>query len=135
MLQLSNLARKNYWLGQPDVPGAAAFWLPAVILFAMIYLGIVLLFFSRKIEEKAVRLLLSRLSALLLSLGLAGLLLFSFRQGLVPVLDWRIWWLAWLAALLWRGGKLAWYGLARLPKIRRENAERLEKEKYLPGKK
>ena len=130
-MSLRHLFFVSYWFSQPDSFSGRLLTGGLVCFLAFIILGVVLLVGRRRLALVPEQRLWGRWSALLITLGLIGLLWLSLRQERVTFLAWRFWMLLWIVALVWWGGRLLWYRFRRLPLIKEEHAARARKEKYL----
>jgi hypothetical protein len=111
-------------------------WILLVILVACVVAGIaVAVVRARSGFEKLVRRGLGRVASLLITVGLAGLLLFAFAYERIPYLGMRLWWIGWAVLVgIWAWGIVRYFQVD-IPAIRKQRAEREQFEKWLPKSK
>ncbi|MFA6105400.1 MAG: hypothetical protein WC725_02250 [Patescibacteria group bacterium] len=131
-MKFSNLFYSTYWFKQPviAVRNVYYFWLVSLIVLAGVGLGCLIAekFVKNGVNKK----ILDKFGDLFSSMGIAGLVLFFFRQQSVPLLGYRVWFLAWgVVFVIWLGVILK-YVILRVPKVKAEQAEKARIEKYLP---
>lgn len=131
-MNVKNLFYYSYWFSQPNLASKGVELLYLVILLAMVLGGIVALIVRRQTVMPAMQNLLNRYASCGITMGLAGLLLFYFRQQHVFFLGWRFWFLLWFVILAIWLYRLISYHVKRIPFIKAAHAERVAKEKYFP---
>ena len=111
-------------------------WANALLLWGMLAVllaGIgVRVWLKKQTMDKMARRVYRRLSALLITAGLIGLLLYWLTWAAVPVLSMRFFYLVWLFSFaLW--GYFIWrYAAHELPALQAKWAEKEAYEKWLP---
>lgn len=133
MYSFSHLLSSQYWFSEPSFLGAPALWTMVAVFGLMIVAAIVSRVMSQKGKwDKFSRRGLSKLSSLLGWLGAAAFILLFFRYEFVPLLSRRFMFGLWLLGLLvWLGFILRYFFL-KMPKLRKEQAEKERLRKYLP---
>ena len=131
-MKFTNLFYSSYWFSQPVIAtrNVYLFWLISLIVLTGAGLGCLI---AEKFTEKGVnKKIFNKFGDLFSSLGIAGLILFFFRQQSVPLLGNRIWFLVWgIVFLVWLGVVLK-YIFLRVPQVRIEQEKKAKLEKYLP---
>lgn len=130
-MNLSNLLKPSYWLSEAPALTPMAFWGMIVFFGALLLAAAVLKVISRRAEPALARgqRKISRLGAWL---GIIGLAILFFRYEFVPLLSRRAIYLFWLAAALIGASSILKYFTRQLPELRRREAERRKRERYLP---
>ncbi len=131
-MSLKNLFYFSYWFKVPVIATGFVFWMMLAVMLGLIVLGIAVVVARNVFEKKSLGNFSRKISSFGVSMGLTGLVLFFFRQQSAPVLGWRIWFLIWGAAFVIWVAMILRYFFKRVPQIKAENAERRQKEKYLP---
>lgn len=90
---------------------------------------------SRPGFDKWMRRGLSKIAALMITMGLAGLLLYAFSYERIPYLSMRVWWIAWLLIVAVWVWFVARYFRIDIPAARKQRIEREQFEKWLPKNK
>lgn len=134
-MSIRNFFYSSYWFSQPVIANRWVFWVWLLMLLAILAGGVAALIVKKSTEEKVMARIWQRVGNLGISMGLAGLLFFFFRQQSAYFLGWRFWFLGWAIVLAAWGASILKYYLKRVPEIRVEQAARLQKEKYLPQSK
>lgn len=134
-MNLTNLLQSSYWFSQPEAAVRSVRWVSLGLFLLLCLGGLVLIYLRNYRPDKAERAVFGRLSTWSLTVGIIGLLWFSFRQEKVLFLGWRFWWVFWGIIFLAWLYKIVYYLIKRLPQIKVENKERKSKEKYLPKQK
>ena len=129
-----NLLKMDYWFSQPYIAHDFAFWVVLIFFLGLILAGIVLFFLKSYNQDKANKVILSKLGNFGVSMGLLGLMWLFFRQQRVSFLAWRFWLLLWLLIAVWWATKILKYALKRLPQIKQEKEAKARLDKYLPNK-
>lgn len=133
-MKLKHLLESSYWFSQPELARGGVENAYLIILLGLVAMAIVMLLVRRRQTINAVRLVMLRYASLGFTMGITGLLLFWFRQQHVFFLGWRMWYGLWLVVLAVWLTKLLLYTFKRIPTIKAEHEERLQREKYLPKK-
>ena len=138
MMSIIDYLHPNYWLSLhiPHVSSGAGRLL-FVFFSLMVIVGVVVRVMSanRKKTHRRMSVLLSRVSVLLLTMGIIGAVLYFFSYEEARFLGSRFWYPVWiLSTLIWTG-LITYYTKKKVPGMLIEEKERLEREKYLPGRK
>jgi hypothetical protein len=83
-------------------------------------------------HEKVMKKVYHRFGNVALFLGILYGIWIFFRQEEVPIFSGRFWLLIVIIITLWWLYKVIYYLQKRVPEIKRQNEERMKKEKYLP---
>ncbi|MBI5729279.1 MAG: hypothetical protein HY983_03525 [Candidatus Magasanikbacteria bacterium] len=134
-MHFANLLYSTYWFGQPDPAEGRVILAWLVVLVGLIVLGAAAIMVGRESADRAVALFARRFSNCALWLGIVGLLFFLLRQERVAFLGWRVWFLLWLLVGGVWAGRLAYFWFKRVPAIRAEQKNRVEREEFLPKRK
>lgn len=131
-MSIKNLFFWSYWFSQPYIARGWIFtaWLWAFLI--LVFIGLLALFISQYQKFTPQRKLWGRAAACFLTMGMVALGWLWLRQERIAFLAWRFWLLLWLVIFVVWVGKLAVYALRRMPVIKKEQAERMTREKYLP---
>lgn len=131
---LNNLLKFSYWF---DVPASFLtpniFWILISIFAVAIIVGIISSVFSSKNKkDKLKKKLWSKFISWGYTVGIVGLILTFLKQQKTPYLGMRIWLLVWLLfSFVWLIFILK-FVILKVPKIKKEQREKEEFEKYLP---
>ncbi len=131
-MSIKNLFYFTYWFKVPVIATGFVYWAMLLVLIGLLAFGVAASVARKAFEERSLGNLAQKINNLGVAMGLSGLVLFFFRQQSAPVLGWRIWFLVWGISLAIWVTKILRYYFKRVPQIRAENAERQQKEKYLP---
>lgn len=131
-MSIRNLFYWSYWFSQPYIARGTVFtaWLWAFLL--LVLAGLVAKILSQYQKFEPQRKFFGRIASLGLTMGLTGLVWFGLRQQRIPFLAWRVWLLLWVVVFVVWAWKILVYAVKRMPTIKREQAQRLQREKYLP---
>ncbi len=110
-------------------------WVWVLFFLSLVLAGLVLRIWRQYKSDKETKEVLRRFSNVGLSMGILGLFWMFLRQERVPFLAWRFWLWFWLLIFVWWLSDVVRYIVTRLPQIKKEKAEREQREKYLPNKK
>lgn len=121
-----------YWFSQPSVARGSEMWFWVIIFLVMILFGLVSKFIAQNVKEKYLSKIYLSFGTIGLSVGLVGLFWMFLRQERVPFLAWRFWLIIIFGVALWRLIVNIRFIVTRAPAIRKEQAEKNEKDKYLP---
>ncbi|MFZ2804185.1 MAG: hypothetical protein WA001_03105 [Patescibacteria group bacterium] len=121
---------------QPPALLPLSTYIVLAIMVALVIVGIVAAVMRmRSRRDKLASQLLGRASALLITMGLAGLVLYAFSYESIVYLSMHVWWVLWLIiAAIWASGIIR-FGMVDIPKARAAQAEKEKFEKWLPKKK
>ncbi|MEK7680774.1 MAG: hypothetical protein AAB348_01885 [Patescibacteria group bacterium] len=134
-MNLKNLFALDYWFGQPESARGSALWILVGGFLLVIVIGLLMKIFSQYTKVKSDKTVMSKFAMLGLAVGFSGLVWMFFRQEGVWFLGWRWWLVLLLVFFIWRLYKIINYLTKRVPKIKKEEAERARIEKYLPHRK
>ncbi len=132
-MKIANLFTWYYWSSQPYIARGFVFWLWFGLFAILAIGGVVCLVVRKNTEEKWHRPILGRFGSFGLTTGLLGLVWFFFRQERISFLGWRLWLLGWGVLFVWWLVKIIMYTVKRVPVLKKEEAERLLKQRYLPS--
>lgn len=130
-MSFSNLFKLSYWLAEAPALTPPAFWAMGIFFVLFLAAAIALKVVSRRAEPALAR-GLRKISRLCGWLGAFGLVILFFRYEFVPLLSRRLTYLLWLTAALAGAGSVLRYFNKQLPELRRREAIRRQREKYLP---
>jgi len=130
---LASLLTFSYWFSYYPGPFVGSvYWLVVGFSGGATVVGIALSVVARWVKDAGWRRVASRLSSLLLTVGILSLLSFFFTQTSTPLLGSRFWFLLWLViGLLWLYF-IVRYAFTVAPVERAERAKQHEYQKYLP---
>lgn len=131
-MSFANLFYSSYWLKQPVIASRSIYYIWLGGLLVLVAAGLASLISERFIQSSVNKKILSKFGDLLSSMGIAGLILFFFRQQSVPLLGLRFWFLFWVVIFAIWLAKILKYIILRVPEIKIEQTEKARKEKYLP---
>ncbi|MBU0546347.1 hypothetical protein KKA13_03785 [Patescibacteria group bacterium] len=134
-MSVLNLFYWSYWFNQPYIARGWVMWVWVGGFLGLVLTGIIMRMMSQIKEDNLIKEVFRRFSNLGVVMGVCGLVWLFLRQQRVPFLAWRFWLLFWLIILIWWLVKVLRYSIKRIPEIKREQTERMAKEKYLPKKK
>jgi len=130
-MSIKNLFYSSYWFDQPFPASGTVFFVLVGCFLLLLISGIVLRIISQRKKEKVDRLVFKRFSNFSMIMGLWGLVWMFFRQEKIIFLAWRFWMMLWLAVAIWWFARILDYVVRRVPIIKQEKAEKMEREKYL----
>jgi hypothetical protein len=133
-MSILNLFHWSYWFSA-TLPAAG--WVKVVLIvlpLIFIVIGIALKVFSGITKDTLMKKIYSRFAIISLFFGILSGLWVFLRQEETPIFSARVWPLLILLITLWWLYRVIRYVVKRVPEIRKQNAERMEKEKYLPKK-
>lgn len=131
-MSITNIFHISYWFS-PPYPAYHAVRIAWYTIFGVVLLiGLVALILRTTVLDHTLRVVLRRAAGFGITMGLVGLLLFSFRQEGIALFSWRVWPLVWLAGVVVWGGRILVYTVGRVPQIKSENMAREMRERYLP---
>ena len=133
-MSVANLFFLSYWFNQPYIARGWVMWVWVGGFLGLVLAGIILRMLSQINRDHLMREVFRRFSNLGVVTGMLGLVWLFLRQQRVPFLAWRFWLLFWAVIFIWWLVKVLKYSIKRIPEIKKEQAERTEKEKYLPKK-
>ena len=124
----------SYWFSIP-APAIGGVRITLIVIPLIgILAGIILKILKKVDKDTILKKVYSRFGSVALFFGcLLGLWVF-FRQENTPIFSVRFWPLLIIVTTLWWVYRIVSYLTKRVPEIRKQNAERMEKEKYLPKK-
>lgn len=131
-MNLLNLLDWYYWFHQPYIARGMTMWIWVIIFLVAAFAGLILKFVAQKIKTTYLQKIINSFSNIGLAVGLVGLLWMFFRQERVPFLAWRFWLLIIFGIALWKIIVNLKFIIFRAPAIKKEQAEKAAKEKYLP---
>ena len=134
-MNIKNIFALDYWFGQPEGAQGLTLWIFVGGFLLLIITGLVLKIFAQYAEEKSNKTVMSKFAALGLTMGFSGLVWMFFRQEGIWFLGWRLWLVLWLALFIFWLYRIVSYLTKRIPQIKKEEAERVRIEKYLPHRK
>ncbi len=130
----SNLLKFSYWFDvRPLFFTPIIFWILFGVFVLVVLVGVLAsIIISKNKPDKLKKRIWVKISRWGYTAGLVGLLLIFLKQQRAPYLGMRVWTLLWLvASFIWLIFILK-YILIKVPKIRREQKQKEEFEKYLP---
>lgn len=130
----TNLLKFSYWLDvRPLFFTPVIFWILFGFFMAAVVLGAASsLIISKNKQNKFKKKIWVKVSSWGYTAGLIGLLLIFLKQQRAPYLGMRVWIFLWLIySFVWLALILK-YIFIKVPKIRREQKQKEEFEKYLP---
>lgn len=133
-MSIVNLFHWSYWFS--TTPPAIGWVSVVLIVIPLIFIvvGIALKVFSGVTKDTLMKKIYNRFGNITLFFGvLSGFWVF-LRQEETPIFSARFWPLLILVITIWWLSCVIKYVAKRVPEIRKQNAERMEKEKYLPKK-
>ncbi|KKW36931.1 MAG: hypothetical protein UY81_C0009G0016 [Candidatus Giovannonibacteria bacterium GW2011_GWA2_53_7] len=127
----------DFWFGSNPTPLMSSSTQFFLIFFTLLLvLGVIVrIFWKKRFPDRDGREIIAKLSLLLKTMGVLGLIWLFFAVEQITFFQGRSWFLVWIAGLLvW--SVFVWKYVYRiLPKERRRREDDLERRKYLPGKK
>ncbi len=132
VISIMNLFDWYYWFHQPYIARGMTMWIWVIFFLFFVFSGLVLKFISQRIETNYLKKTINSFSNIGLSVGLLGLLWMFFRQERVPFLAWRFWLIIIFGIAIWRKIVNIIFLVRRAPIIKKEQAEKIAKAKYLP---
>lgn len=130
----ANILKFSYWFDvRPLFFTPIIFWILFGVFVLAVLVGVLAsIIISKNKPDKLKKRIWVKISRWGYTAGLVGLLLIFLKQQRTPYLGMRIWTLLWLvASFIWLIFILK-YILIKVPKIRREQKQKEEFEKYLP---
>ena len=131
-MNIANLFKPDYWFSQPFTARGASFWLLIGGFLFLILAGLACKILSKYQNYKPTQTVLKKLGSLGLVLGFLGLIWMFFRQEMVAFLAWRFWLLFGVVVGVYTFWSAVGRFLKRNPKLKAEEAQREQIEKYLP---
>ncbi len=137
MLNLRPLLNFQFWFDRTPAPLEAS---SSRLLFGtfavMLILGaIIRMVATRRTEDRYVTATFNRVGQMAVTMGMIGLVLFFFTYQEIPFLGSRFWYLFWGVGLIAWITSIVYYIKKIVPEKKKQEAELLERSKYLPGKK
>ncbi|MDO8625969.1 MAG: hypothetical protein Q7K39_00725 [Candidatus Magasanikbacteria bacterium] len=130
-MSFKNLLHWSYWINQPWPAEGLVFKVLVVIFLALVLGGFLALIFSQRQLPAPQKKLLQRLTSYGVYMGLAGLIWLGFRQEQVALLGSRFWMLIWAVVFVRWSQQILKYIIWRLPEVKKEQAAKAAKERYL----
>lgn len=131
-IDLHPLITPSFWLDLGPQPPSDAMSMALFILFAAVVLASAAVRFVRhKTADKLKRALLARVSDLLVTMGLVGLLLTFFLYEQIRFFGAHFWFLAWAAGLVAWIVAVVRFARVDMARMRGANAAQKERAKYL----
>ena len=134
-MNILNIFHWSYWFSAP-LPAVG--WVKAVFILLPIILlivGIVLEVVKKTTQDTLKKKVYGRFGPSVLFLAITLGFWVLFRQEQIPIFAVRFWPLSLFVIFGWWMGCIVRYVTKRVPEIQKQNAERMEKEKYLPKSK
>lgn len=131
-MSILNLFHWSYWFAASP---AAQGWVRVVLIIlpiVAIVSGVILKILEVSGKDMVMKKVYHRLATVALFFGGTVGLWVVLRQVETPLLSARFWPLLIVVITLWWLYQVIQYITKRVPEIRKENAERMEKERYLP---
>ncbi|MBU1037146.1 hypothetical protein KKF32_03870 [Patescibacteria group bacterium] len=131
---LENILKTDYWFAtKPLAFNPLILKILLVVFIVIIILAIISsLLFLKKPKDKLSKKIWSKLTNWLYAFGIVNLIFVFFRQERIPYLSMRLIMFLWLlASFIWLIFILRFMFL-KIPKVKREQTQKEELEKYLP---